>query len=106
MRRLPPIQIGRPKSYIPVRCQIDGWHLLHLGAIMKHVDIPLLYLYRPPKSTKTESVCDCRIMVWLCSHFCSSWQPHFLVPHLFLALLLVSENTVPCLGYRPLCLEF
>src|SRR6202050_4722615 len=64
----------------PVCCRMlpsSTMHLLYLGEIMKHVVILLLYLYSLQKSTKTESVCDCRIMVWLCSHFCSSWRPRF-----------------------------
>src|SRR6202050_2656744 len=93
----------------PVCCRrlpSSTMHLLYLGEIMKHVVILLLYLYSLKKSTKTESVCDCRIMVWLCSHFCSSRRPHFLVPHSFMALLLLSKNTVLCLGYKFLRSEF
>src|ERR1700677_612760 len=89
----------------PVCCRMlpsSTMHLLYLGEIMKHVVILLIYLYSLKKSAKTESVCDCRIMVWLCSHFCSSRQPHFLVPHLFLALPLAGGNTVLCFGYKSL----
>ena len=81
-------------------------HLLCLGPIMKHAAILLVYMSSPKTSTKTKLVCDSKSMVWLCSHFCSSWRPRFLVPHSFLSLVLVGENALQYQGYNLLHSKF